>query len=132
MEDTNKSVPTLSDVARGLQALSSLGKKDLPPKLAYRIAKMTRRVEVVIKDFNDVKDNALKARGKRNETSGNFELSPELIGIDAYQSFVDEFNALLAEPCDIAIDPIPFSMFEYDGSTVQPSDIVALWWMITE
>lgn len=115
----------------GINALLSVS---LPVKTAYKLAKLGRKFNNIIKDIKLVNNNKIKEHGeeivieqegKEPIKTGRFQVKPENT-----EKFQKEMEALLEEEAEIDIPD--FNLSELEGNKIESKHLIALDWLIKE
>jgi len=118
---------TLKEVRNSLAALIEIGKKEgLDFKFNYRIAKICKTIEPIIKLYEESLNKFFKENGKYDDKTGAMGLDPK--DQAKFLKFNETNLELLDEVHEIEIETIPIKMFEdYD---IQSELIRPILWII--
>jgi hypothetical protein len=140
----------VKDLVMCLDKLTALSKKDLPPKLSYRVSKNMKKVTAEVQTIDEKRVEFIKKQGAVEGANGGYELIPPTKPAEdakkkereeyevAFQAFKDKIaaftkdvNELMDEEIDLDIMTLNMSLFTDDIRV--PADIlVALDFMIED
>lgn len=89
----------LSEVLAAVPAMAEFGRKELPARAAYRVAKIVRKMNAAARDHDEARRDAIKRLGEPITMEGGepaFKLKPE-----HREAFEQEMKALLAEDVEM-------------------------------
>lgn len=116
---------SLDEIVKSLGSLNSINKKEGQDfKFNYRIAKISKKLEPILKPYLETTAKFYKENGKFNVNESKYKLES--------RETIEGFNAinkeLLAEEFEIEVQKIPIKMFEaYD---ITGDEIRSLFWLI--
>jgi len=127
MGNKKKVTLTLKEIKKSLSALINVGKKEgLDFKFNYRVAKICKKIEPIVKVYEESLNKFFKENGKYSKEDGTVTLNPK--DEKLIIKFRDTEAILLNETHTIEFDKIPIEMFEeYDISS---ENIRNMMWMI--
>jgi len=115
---------TLKDFYFARAALSNLIQKDLPVKAAYRLGKLAKKAESLLKDIEVHRLQLIEKYGEEVKPEQEGEASYKAVLPPKQPEFEKEMTALLDEPAEIDYEPMSLDML---GSLqISASELVAL------
>ena len=117
---------TLKEIVESQEAMRALSNKSLRGRVAFKVARLLKKLEAELTTFNDTRTKLIESYAKKDE-EGNFVTNDK----NEYQfdqenanKFVEEINKLLLEELDIDANPILVDEIEELDFT--PAEMAAL------
>lgn len=111
------------EIWQARDALKELVVKPWPVKTAYWLARLSRRLSEPAADIEQVK-NMLIIKYGQSDANGRTEIRP---GSDSWETFVKEFNELMATETEVDFAPVQLPVQLPDSDiTITPATLMAL------
>lgn len=110
---------TLREVVEAYPVLEKVGQEKLPPKAAWRVARLLAKLRSEHRDYSKVRLEAFKKYGE-SEDGGQTYTVP----LEKHAALNEELEQVLAENVKIDYEPIPLELF--GESHLAPADLVVL------
>ena len=99
---------TLKDIVESQEAMRALSEKPLRGRVAFKVARLLKKLEAELTTFNDTRIKLIEAYAKKDE-EGNYITNDKKeyqFDQDNADKFVEELNRLLLEELEIDANPI--------------------------
>lgn len=99
---------TLKDIVESQEAMRALSEKPLRGRVAFKVARLLKKLEAELTTFNDTRIRLIEAYAKKDE-EGNYITNDKKeyqFDQDNADKFVEELNRLLLEELEIDANPI--------------------------
>ncbi len=129
---------TVQEVREAFRAFSvGIGTVSLPPKAAWRVARLITKLKPIVRDFEETQRKMLLDAGGVNEGGAIvLKLSPrkddekqedfdkrEAVHVALVTRLNEGMDELTKEEVEIAYDPIPLSLFENEKDPAKSPDL---------
>ena len=109
----------LGQIVNASQPLNGLLSEKLPISAAFKLSSIAKKVEEVLKSYDEIRNKLVEKYGEDNQ------ISPES---ENWEDFVKEMNELLATDQTLTVDKVKKS--DLNGCKISASDLMALEFMI--
>lgn len=111
---------TNGDIWQANVAVGELCGMAWPVKVAYRLAKLARKIGQEHRDIDRVRVRLVERYGHAT-ANGQFQVAPDS---PSFAGFVADWNALIAEEIDVEIEPVALPLV--DGMEIKPGTLLAM------
>ena len=101
-------IVTLGNIVDSQDVMRSLSNKQLRGRVAFKVARLLKKLEVELTTFNDTRLKLIESYAKKDE-EGNYVTNDKneyQFDGDNANKFIEEFNKLLSEKIEIEANPI--------------------------
>ena len=101
-------IVTLGNIVDSQDVMRSLSNKQLRGRVAFKVARLLKKLEVELTTFNDTRLKLIENYAKKDE-EGNYinnDKNEYQFDGDNANKFIEEFNKLLSEKIEIEANPI--------------------------
>lgn len=117
----------LKEMLDSISVLRELAQKQLKGRVAYRVAKLLKKVEEEFTLFNDSRQKVVDTYGERDE-NGNLAINPEtneyVFSDENFKLVTDEINAILDNT--VTINANKLQLTDIEDLDFTPAEMVAL------
>lgn len=121
----DKQTMTLRDLRAAAPTLQKLLSADLPPRLAYLLAKAIRAINTELETIESVRAGLIKRLGEE-QTDGSWQVTA-----DKTAEFQAAWDELLDTETTLGIAPVPIRLFP-DSLHMSPAEMLALLFLLEE
>ena len=117
---------TLKDIVESQEAMRALSEKPLRGRVAFKVARLLKKLEAELTTFNDTRIKLIEAYAKKDE-EGNYITNDKKeyqFDQDNANKFVEELNKLLLE--ELEIDANPILVDEVEDLDFTPAEMAML------
>lgn len=101
-------IVTLGNIVDSQDVMRALSNKQLRGRVAFKVARLLKKLEVELTTFNDTRLKLIESYAKKDE-EGNYVTNDKneyQFDGDNANKFIEEFNKLLSEKIEIEANPI--------------------------
>jgi len=115
----------LKDLAEINNAFNRILSKEIPPKLSYRMVRITDKIIEAYKSIREMNDNLVRKHGnvvkdKDGNDTARMQVPPEKMKV-----YTDEYEAILETEVDLGAQLIPFECLNA-MLAISPADMSAI------
>ncbi len=117
---------TLNDLVLSREALQRLLHRKMPAKVAFSLARIVRRANVELEDYNKTRMGLFKRLGELSEDGRQWSMNKA--EDEKREEFAEEMQSLLDAKIELEISQMPAE----DLPDILPMDALALWWIVQD